>query len=81
MSAFKCLSWTVKQKHRDAQQALLQNEQNKSVSQDLVFMKMFLIRTTYGKGKWIEADVELSPMKTLALIFPPKVETSGWGAT
>lgn len=48
------------------------------MSQDLVFVKISLIRTAYAKGKWSEADGELIRlMNTFALTFPPKVEIAG----
>lgn len=65
VSAFKCLSWITKQKHLDAQQKLIKNEQSNSVSQDLVFVKISLIRTAYAKGKWTEVSDEL-----ICTIFP-----------
>ena len=50
------------------------------MSQDLVFVKMSLIRTVCANRKWIEADGELVRlMSTFALICPPKVEIAGGG--
>lgn len=79
MSAFKCLSWIVKQKHLDGQQKLAQNEETYSASGGLVPVKMSLVRTVYAKGYEVAGKL-IRLMSALAPIFLPKMEMAAWGA-